>query len=133
MTARASVAPVSPWAGVILVFLFALHDRFELVQNRLLILLCLAVAAVAVALRRRDALTASGRTLDARALHRRTLIAGALLGAASVGLVLLRAIVAPKLGVRVDLLSALVPPLVGWSIFLLLPIGWAPASEASGP
>jgi len=133
MTARASVAPVAPWAGVVLVFLFALHDRFELVQNRLLILLCLAVAAVAVALRRRDALTASGRTLDARALHRRTLIAGALLGAASVGLVLLRAIVAPKLGVRVDLLSALVPPLVGWSIFLLLPIGWAPASEASGP
>ena len=55
MTARASVAPVSPWAGVILVFLFALHDRFELVQNRLLILLCLAVAAVALARRRRDA------------------------------------------------------------------------------
>ena len=131
MTARASVAPVAPWVGVGLVLLFALHDRFDVVQNRLLILLCLAVAAVALARRRRDARTETGRSPDARALRRRTLIAVTVLGAASLGLVLLRASLASKLGVHADLLAALVAPLVGWTIFLLLPIGLAPASDAS--
>src|SRR5215218_9301330 len=116
MTTRASVASVAPWVGVALVLLFALHDRFNLVQNRVLILLCLAVAAVGIARRRRDALSPSGRSHDARALARRTVIAGALLGAASVGLVVLRAVAASELGLRVDLLSALVPPLLAWSI-----------------
>ncbi|MFL5617893.1 MAG: glycosyltransferase family 39 protein [Gemmatimonadaceae bacterium] len=129
MTTRASVASVAPWAGIALVLLFALHDRFDLVQNRVLILLGLAVAAVGIALRRGDAVSASGRSPEARAIRRRTMIAVALLGAASVGLVLLRAIVAPKLGLRADVLAALVPPLLGWSVFLLLPIGLAPASD----
>jgi hypothetical protein len=131
MTTRASVASVAPWVGVALVLLFALHDRFDLVQNRVLILLSLAVAAVGIARRRRDALSPSGRSHDARALARRTVIAGALLGAASVGLVLLRAVAASELGLRVDLLSALVPPLLAWSIFFLLPIGFAPSSGES--
>jgi hypothetical protein len=131
MTTRPGVGPVAPWVGVALVLLFALHDRFDLVQNRVLILLCLVVAVVGIAHRRRDAQSAPGQSPDARALRRRTVIAIALLGATSVGLVLLRAIVAPTLGVRVDLLSALVPPLLGWSIFLLLPIGLAPASGES--
>ena len=130
MTTRASVVPLAPWVGAALVLRFALHDRFELVQNRVLILLCLVVAALALAHRRRDALSLARRSPDARALRRRTLIAVTMLGAASAALVLLRVVVASKLGLRVDLLSALVPPLLGWSVFLLLPIGLAPGRGA---
>src|SRR5436190_12483327 len=131
MTTRASFASVAPWIGVAVVLLFALHDRLELVDNRVLILIGLAVAAVGIAHRGRDALSAEGRSPEARTLRRRTVIAGVLLVTASVGLAVLRSIIDPKLGLRSDLISALVPPLLGWSIFLVLPIGLSPAPEAN--
>jgi hypothetical protein len=127
MTMRASVAPVAPWVGVALVLLFALHDQFDLVQTRVLIAICLVVAALGIVRRRRDALSLPHRSPDARMRRRRTVIAVAVLGTASVALVLLRAYVMPTQGMRVDLLAMIVPPLLGWSIFLLLPIGLAPA------
>ena len=127
MTTRAGVAPVAPWVGVALVLLFALHDQFDLVHTRVLILIGLVVAALGIVHRRRDALSLPHRSPDARARRRRTVIAVTVLLAASVALVLLRANVASMQGVPVDLLPALVPPLLGWSIFLLLPIGLAPA------
>jgi hypothetical protein len=126
MTMRASVAPMAAWVGVALVLLFALYDQFDLVQTRVLILICLVVAALGISHRRRDALSLPNRSPDARARRRRTVIAVTVFGAASAALVLLRAYVASALGLRVDLLAALVPPLLGWSIFLLLPIGLAP-------
>ena len=127
MTTRASVAPVAPWVGVALVLLFALHDQFDLVQTRVLIAICLVVAALGIVRRRRDALSLPHRSPDARMRRRRTVIAVAVLGTASVALVLLRAYVVRTQGIRVDLLAMIVPPLLGWSIFLLLPIGLAPA------
>jgi hypothetical protein len=128
MTARSGVASVAPWVGVALVLLFALHDRFDLVPSRVIIVFALVVAAAGVVLRRRDALTAEGGSPAAVALRRRTLIAGSLFVAVSLALVLARSIVAPKLGLRSDVVAALVPPLVGWSIFLLMPIGlYSPA------
>ena len=130
MTMRASVGPVAPWAGVALVLLFALHDRFDVVQNRVLILLCFAVATLGLAQRRRDALSLARRSPDSRALRRRVLFVFSFFGAMSVALVILRAAVASRLGLHVDLLAALVPPLLGWSIFLLLPIGLAPVRGA---
>jgi hypothetical protein len=130
MTARTSAGSIAPWAGIALVFLFALHDRFDVVQNRVLIPVCLAVAALGLAQRRRDALSLVRRSPEARALRGRTLVAVVILGAASVALVLLRAVVASQVGLHVDLLSALVPPLLGWSIFLLLPVGVAPTRGA---
>jgi hypothetical protein len=54
MTMRAGVAPVAPWVGVALVLLFALHDQFDLVQTRVLILIGLVVAALGIVHRRRD-------------------------------------------------------------------------------
>jgi hypothetical protein len=130
MTARAGVGRAAPWAGVALVLLFALHDRFDVVQSRVLILICLVVAALGLVHRRRDARSLARRSPDARMLRGRTLAAVTLLGAASIALVLLRAAVASKLGLDFDLLSALVPPLLGWSIFLLMPIGLAPVRGA---
>ena len=50
MTTRAIVAPIAPWVGVVVALLFALHDRFELVENRLLILVGFAVAVAGIAL-----------------------------------------------------------------------------------
>jgi hypothetical protein len=133
MTTRASAGSIAPWVGIALVLLFALHDRFDVVQNRVLILICLTVAALGLAQRRRDAQSLIRRSPDARALRRRTLVAVVILGAASVVLVLLRAFVASQVGSHVHLLSALVPSLLGWSIFLLLPIGVAPSSGARAP
>ena len=127
MTARAGVAPVAPWVGVALVLLFALHDQFDLVETRVIILIGLAVGALGIVRRRRDALSLPNRSPDARTRRRRTVIAMTVLVSISVALVLLRAYVASAQGVPHDLLSALVPPLLGWSIFLLLPIGLAPA------
>jgi hypothetical protein len=131
MTTRAGVAAIAPLAGVAVALLFALHDRFDLVSNRVLILLGLAVAAAGIARRLRDASSGEGRSADSRALHRRTLLAFTLLAAASVALAIARAIASPRLGLRDDLLAALVPPLLGWSVFLLLPIGLVAAPSAA--
>ena len=130
MTALATVAPIAPWIGVAVALLFAVHDRFEVVENRLVILIGLVVAATGITLRVRDARSDESRSADARALRRRTLIAVALLGAASIALAAARASVSPRLGLRDDVLAALVPPLLGWSVFLLLPIGLAPPPAA---
>jgi 4-amino-4-deoxy-L-arabinose transferase-like glycosyltransferase len=126
MTTRASVTSIAPWVGVAVALLFALHDRFDLVENRVLILIGLAVAAAGIVRRLRDARTSEAHSADARTLRRRTLIAVAVLGLASLALVLARAITSPRLGLRDDVLAALVPPLLGWSVFLLMPIGLAP-------
>jgi hypothetical protein len=126
MRARAS-APVVPWVSVAVVLLFALHDRFELVENRLLILIAAAFAAAGIVLRQRDARTDAARSPEARSLRRRTILAAVTLGAVSLALAIVRALVAPRFGLRADLVAALVPPLLGWSVFLLLPIGFAPA------
>jgi hypothetical protein len=132
MTTRERVAPIAPWVGVAVALLFALHDRFELVENRALILIGLTVAGAGIALRARDARIGEPPSADAAALRRRTLIAVALLGAASVALAIARAIASPRLGLRDDVVAALVPPLLGWSVFLLMPIGLAPR-QASTP
>jgi 4-amino-4-deoxy-L-arabinose transferase-like glycosyltransferase len=133
MRTRASVASVAPLMGVALVLLYSLHDRFDLVASRVVILAALAAAVAGVALRVRAARTAEGHSADARTLRRRTAVAVALFGSTSVLLALVRAILAPRLGVRADLLANLVPPLVGWSVLLLLPIGVAPQSAERGP
>jgi hypothetical protein len=129
MTARAGVARLAPAAGLALVALFALHDRFELVENRVLLLVGFAVAVAGLALRWRDVRSA---TSAASALQRRTLRAFAVFAAASVALAVLRVLVAPRAGLRDDLIAALVPPLVGWAAYLLLPVGYAtpPAANA---
>ena len=133
MTTRSGVASVAPWMGIALVLLYALHDRFDLVPSRVLILFAFAVAAGGIALRRRDALTAEGRSPAATALRRRTLISAALFGAASVALAIVRSIVAPRLGLRSDVVASLVPPLIGWSIFLAMPIGLAAPAIDGAP
>lgn len=132
MRTSASVAPAAPWVGVALVLLYALHDRFGLVGGRVLILAALAVAAAGIALRYRAVRTAEGRSPEARALRRRTTIAVALFGAASILLALVRALLAPSAGLRDDLVANLVLPLAGWSVFLLLPIGIAPVPADGG-
>ena len=126
MTTRARVAPIAPWVGVAVALLFALHDRFELVENRVLILIGLAVATAGIALRVRDARTGEPPSAAAPSLRRRTLIAAALLGAASIAFAIARAIASPRLGLRDDLVASMVPPLLGWSVFLLMPLGLAP-------
>ena len=132
MTTRAGVAAIAPLVGVAVALLFALHDRFDLVENRILILIGLAVAAAGIALRVSEARTDDADAADARALRRRTSISLALLGATSIALAIARALATPKLGLRDDLVAALVPPLLGWSVFLLLPIGLA-ARPSSAP
>ncbi len=129
MTTRAGVATIAPLVGVAVALLFALHDRFDLVENRLILLVGLAVAAVGIALRARDARSGDAASPDARAMRRRTLLAVAVFGAASVVLAVARAIATPNLGLRDDLLAALVAPLLGWSVFLLLPIGLSPSAS----
>ena len=126
MSARAGVALLAPAVGITVVALFSLRDRFELVDNRALVLTGLVVALAGLALRRRDARTAAAQTTDATALRRRTLVAFAVFAAASVVLAVARVLVAPRAGLRDDLIAALVPPLLGWAVFLLLPVGWAP-------
>jgi F0F1-type ATP synthase membrane subunit c/vacuolar-type H+-ATPase subunit K len=103
MTTRAGVATIAPLVGVAVALLFALHDRFDLVENRLIILVGLAVAAVGIALRARDARSGDAASPDARAMRRRTLLAVAVFGAASVVLAVARAIATPSLGLRDDL------------------------------
>ena len=134
MTTHARIAPVAPWVGVAVVLLSALHDRFELVQNRLLIVVALAVAAAGIGLRWRDArATPASTSPEATSLHRRALIAFLVLGALSVGLAVAYVAVSPRAGLRDDLLAALVAPLLGWSVFLLLPVASHPAAAATEP
>src|SRR5215203_4639648 len=126
MTTRASGDSLAPWLGIAVVLLFALHDRFELVGNRVLILLALVVGAIGSVRRWRDAHTVEGGSPEARELRRRTLTAGAAFAALSVAIAVLRVIIESKPGLRGEIFAALVPPLLGWSIFLVLPIGLAP-------
>src|SRR5829696_3219617 len=133
MTTRAGVATIAPLVGVAVALLFALHDRFDLVGNRMLVVIGLAVSLTGIWLRVRDARAGEAQTEEARVLRRRTWIAIALLGAASIALALARALATPKLGLRDDLVAALVPPLLGWSVFLLLPIGRAARPSSSQP
>ena len=131
MTEGAGVARLAPGVGIAVVALFALRDRFELVDNRVLVLVGIAVAVAGLVLRWRDARTSAGQSAEATVLRRRTFAAFALFAAASVALAVLRAVVAPRAGLRDDLIVALVSPLLGWAVFLLLPVGWAPRPVAT--
>ena len=112
MTTRAGVATIAPLVGVAVALLFALHDRLELVENRMLVVIGLAVSMMGIWLRVRDARTGEAQAEEARALRRRTWIAIALLGAASIALAVARALATPKVGLPGDLVAALVPPLL---------------------
>ena len=127
MTAGGGLARITPGVGILVVFLFALHDRFELVENRVLVLIGVAVAVAGLTIRWRDARQTVSAPPGTNALHRRVVVAFALLGAASIALAVGRTLVSSGAVERADLIAALVPPLLGWSVFLLLPLGLAPA------
>ena len=127
MTARAALARIAPAVGIAVVFLFGLHDRFELVENRVLALIAIVVAVVGLVMRWRDARSSDSASAEAMALRRRTMLAYSVLGGASIALAVGRAVVLQRDTLRTDLVATLVPPLLGWSVFLLLPLGLAPA------
>lgn len=128
MTARAGLARIAPGVGIGVVFLYTLHDRFELVENRVLVLIGVIVAVAGLLIRWRNARTGDVVSPDTSALRRRTVVAFGLLGAISMALALIRTLVLSRGALRDDLVAALVPPLLGWSVFLLLPVGLAPAA-----
>ena len=125
MTAGAGLDRIAPAVGILVVFLFALHDRFELVEHRALVLIGFAVALAGLVVRWRDARRADAVSAEVRALRRRALLGFALLGAATIALAVGRIVVAGG-SRRDDLVAALVPPLLGWSVFVLLPVGLTP-------
>ena len=130
MTAGAGLDRIAPALGILVALLFALHDRFELVENRLLVLIGVAVAVAGLVVRWRDARRAEAASAESRALRRRFILASVVLGAASIALAIGRVVVAGGT-LRDDFVAALVPPLLGWSVFALLPVGLAPPRVTS--
>ena len=126
MTPGAGLARIAPGVGILVVFLYSLHDRFELVENRVLALIGVAVAVAGLVIRWRDARRTGSAPPEADALRRRAMLAYGLLAAASIALAVGRTAVSSGAVRRDDLVAALVPPLLGWSVFLLLPLGLAP-------
>jgi hypothetical protein len=130
MTTGMGLARLAPGVGILLVFLFALHDRFDLVGARILTLIGIVVAAAGLVLRWRDARGGGSESPEANALRMRALVAFGSLGAVSIALAVVRAVVLGRGALRDDLVAALLPPLLGWSVFLLLPLGHAPRPAA---
>ena len=131
MKTGGGLARITPAVGILVVFVFVLHDRFELVENRVLVLIGIAVAVAGLAIRWRDARSSEFASSAANALRRRTMIAFGVLGAASIAMAVARVAISGRGSLLNDLVAALVPPLLGWSVFLLLPLGLSPDSATA--
>ncbi|HEX7942375.1 MAG TPA: glycosyltransferase family 39 protein, partial [Gemmatimonadaceae bacterium] len=131
-------ARYSPWIAVGVALLYFLHDRLELGGSLLLLVCCAGLTLAGTLVRWRDLVHApTDATFD---VPRRALRATALLLAASLAIAVLRALLSGESAMRSAIVAAVIPVLLGWSIFLVLPLarpaehrGSAPPSVAQAP
>ena len=115
-----AVARYSPWIAVGAALLYFLHEQLE-VGGSLLLLACSAGLAVAGTLVRwRDVVHApADATFD---VPRRALRATALLIAMSLAIAVLRVLLSGEHATRSAIVASVIPVLLGWSLFLFLPL-----------
>lgn len=120
-------ARFSPWIAVGAALLYFLHERLGLGGFLPLIACCAGLAVAGTLIRWRDAVHApAGATFDA---PRRALRATVVLLPASIVIAVLRVVIAGDVATRSAIITAVLPVLLGWSIFLFLPVA-RPAGES---
>ncbi|MBW8769842.1 MAG: hypothetical protein JF589_08810, partial [Gemmatimonadetes bacterium] len=132
MSSRADgLARLSPWIAVGAALLFFLHDRLGLGGNLPVLAGCAALAVAGTLIRWRDIVHAPADA--ALVIPRRAIVATAVLLPLSIAIAAFHAMLGGDAGVRSAIVAAVIPVLLGWSIFLFLPIARPIADGASAP
>ena len=115
-----ALARFSPWIAVGAALLYFLHERLGLAGTLPVLASCAGLAVAGAVVRWQDALHAPAT--GASDAPQRALRAAAVLLPVSVAIAVLRVVVASDAITRSAIVTAVLPVLLGWSIFLFLPI-----------